>query len=106
LPADADGGITFATVGLRFVAINRTRLEVYDSTTGQRLLTSNELQAQAKAEAQRAEAEAQRATEAVERAELEAAARLAAEARAAELADRLRALEAQYGIQSPPRQAQ
>ncbi len=127
LPADAEGGITFTTVGLRFVAINRTRLEVYDSTTGERLLTSDELHARAKAEAeraaaeaqraeieaqraeaeaQRAEAETQRATEAVERAELETAARLAAEARAAELADRLRTLEAQYGIQSPPPQTQ
>jgi Uma2 family endonuclease len=134
LPADTEGGITFTTVGLRFVAINRTRLEVYDSTTGERLLTSDELHARAKAEAeraeaeaqraeakaqraeaeaqraeaeaQRAEAEAQRATEAIERAELETAARLAAEARAAELADRLRALEAHYGIQSLPPQTQ
>ena len=48
------------------------------------------------AEVQRAEAEAQQTTEAVKPAELEVAAQLAA---------RLRALEAQYGIQSPPHQS-
>lgn len=55
LEADAEGGITFTTVGLRFVAVNRTCIEVYDSATGQRLLTSDELKAQAEAQAARAD---------------------------------------------------
>lgn len=85
LEADAAGGITFTTVGLRFVAINRTRIDVYDSATGQRLLTSEELKAQA---------------------ETEVAARIAAEtqaqaqvARANDLERQLRELQHQYGIQ-------
>lgn len=79
LPADAEGGITFTTVGLRFVAVNRTHIEVYDSATRQRLLTSEELKA---------------------RAEAEAAARSAAEARAADLERRLHELEGQQGKQT------
>lgn len=86
LPADAEGGITFTTVGLRFVAVNHTHIEVYDSATGQRLLTSEELKAQAEAQAARAEAAAM--------------ARSAAEARAADLERRLRELESQQGKQS------
>lgn len=88
IAADADGGYTFTTVGLRFVAVNRTRIEVYDSTTGQRLFTSDELKAQAEAAAARAEAEA--------------TARMKAEARAAELEERLRALESQVGQPATP----
>ncbi|MCE7988398.1 MAG: Uma2 family endonuclease [Caldilinea sp. CFX5] len=72
LSLDAEKGITFTTVGLRFVAVNRTRIEVYDSATGQRLLTSQELKTQAEAQA----------------------------ARAAELEKRVRELESQLGIQS------
>lgn len=87
---DAEGGLTFTTVGLRFVAIDRMRIEVYDSATGQRLFTSDELKAQAEAQSARAEAEAARA-------EAEATARIEAEARAADLERRLRALENQLG---------
>ncbi|MCE7983519.1 MAG: Uma2 family endonuclease [Caldilinea sp. CFX5] len=83
LPADAEGGVTFTTVGLRFVAVNRSRIEVYDSATGQRLFTSEELKAQAEAEAQRAEVEAQRAEVEAQRAEAEAQ-RAEAEAQRAE----------------------
>lgn len=72
LPADAEGGITFTTVGLRFVAVNRTHIEVYDSATGQRLLTSEELKARAEAEV----------------------------ARSADLERRLHELESRYGIQA------
>ncbi|MBE7470836.1 MAG: hypothetical protein DPW09_34885 [Anaerolineae bacterium] len=83
LSPDADGGLTFETIGLRFVAVGRERIEVYDAQTGTRLLTPPE------AEAARAKAEA--------RAETEKAARLQAEARAAELEARVRELEARYG---------
>jgi len=78
LSPDAEKGITFTTVGLRFVAVNRTRIEVYDSATGQRLLTSDELKA---------------------RAEAEEIARKAADDRAAALERRVRELESQLGIQ-------
>jgi Uma2 family endonuclease len=92
LQPDAEGGLTFETVGLRFVAIGQERVEVYEVATGERLLTPTELMARAEAEAARAEAEAARA-------EAEATGRIAAETRAAELATRLRELEARYGIQ-------
>jgi regulator of protease activity HflC (stomatin/prohibitin superfamily) len=92
LPADAEGGVTFATVGLRFVAVNRTRIEVYDSATGQRLFTSDELKALMEAEAARAEAEAERAA-------VEAATRLAAEERAAAAEAELQVLKSRYGLQ-------
>lgn len=85
LPADAEGGITFATVGLRFVAVNRTCIEAYDSNTGQRLLTSEELKAQA-------------APEATARTLAEARAVAEAE-RADALAEGIRALKSQYGLQ-------
>jgi Uma2 family endonuclease len=78
LQPDAEGGLTFETIGLRFVAIGQERIEVYDAATGERLLTPTELKA---------------------RAEAEAAGRVAAEARAEELASRLRELEARYGVQ-------
>lgn len=64
IPNDEDGGVTFPGVGLRFVPVGRTRIDIYDLTTGERLLTPDELKAQAQAEA---------------------AARIAAEARIAEL---------------------
>jgi Uma2 family endonuclease len=106
LPADPAGGITFATVGLRFVAVDRTRIEVYDSTTGERLFTSEELKAQATAESERAtseaaraEAEAARAEAESERAEVATAARLAAEARAAAAEAEVLALKSRYGLQ-------
>jgi Uma2 family endonuclease len=88
LTPDEQGGLTFATVGLRFVAVGRERVEVYDVATGQRLLTPDELKAQAETEAARAKAEAK--------------ARAAAEAQAAALADRVRELEARYGLSETP----
>ncbi len=99
LPADPQGGVTFNTVGLRFVAVNRTRIEVYDSTTGQRLLSSDELIAHAEAEAARAEAEAARAEAEAARAEAEAARAEAEAARAEALEEELRALKSRYGLQ-------
>lgn len=99
LPADTEGGITFATVGLRFVAVNRTRIEVYDSATGQRLFNSDELKALMEAESARAEAEAARAEAEAERAAIEAATRLAAEERATAAEAELRALKSRYGLQ-------
>lgn len=44
---DAEGGVTMSTLGLRFVAVGRERIDVYDATTGKRLLTPDEVQAQA-----------------------------------------------------------
>ena len=113
LPADPQGGVSFATVGLRFVAVNRTRIEVYDNAIGQRLLRSDELIAQAEAERARAVAETERAAAEAERATAEAQARSFAEARAvaaneraeAETAARLaaeaelQALKSRYGLQ-------
>jgi Uma2 family endonuclease len=106
LPADPQGGVSFATVGLRFVAVNRTRIEVYDNATGQRLLSSDELIAQAEAERARAAAEAERAAAEAERAAAEAAradaetqARTLAEARAAAAEAELQALKSRYGLQ-------
>lgn len=74
---DADGGLTFETVGLRFVAIGRQRIEVYEAATGERLLTPDELKA---------------------RVEVEATARAEAEARAAQLEAQLQELQARYGL--------
>ncbi|MCB0062692.1 MAG: Uma2 family endonuclease, partial [Caldilineaceae bacterium] len=51
---DADGGLTFETIGVRFMAVDRERVDLYHSKTDERLLTPNEQQAKAKAEAQRA----------------------------------------------------
>jgi Uma2 family endonuclease len=93
---DAGGGLSFETVGLRFVTVGQERVEVYETATGKRLLTPDELKARAKAEAKarakeararadaeaRAETEAQARTDAEIRAETEARARADAEARA------------------------
>lgn len=81
---DVDGGLTFETIGLRFMAIGRERIEVYEAATGERLLTPDELKARAEVEAARAEAEA--------------TARAKAEARAAQLEAQLRELQARYGL--------
>ena len=87
---DAPGGVTFETIGVRFVGVGRERVEPYQATTGERLLPPAELAAlEARA---RAEAEARAAAEAA-RAETEAQARAEAEARIAELEARLRKLE-------------
>ncbi len=70
---DEEGGLTFETVGLRFVAVDRERIDVYDAKTGQRLLTPEELKAYAEEQAARAEAEAAARAEAEQRVrELEA----------------------------------
>jgi colicin import membrane protein len=111
---DADGGITFATVGLRFVGKGRETVQVYDPATGQ-LLTPpdqwleqaeaatqarHEAEARAQAEAERAQAEAERAEAEAERAKAEAKARAEAEANLAAVTARLRELEARYGVDS------
>jgi len=80
LQPDAEGGLTFTTVGLRFVGSERQRLDVYDAVTGARLLTPTEL---------------------IARAEAETEARIEAEARAAEYERQLRELEARYGLSGP-----
>lgn len=72
LTPDAEGGLTFETVGLRFVGIGRERIEVFDVVTGERLLTPPELKVHA---------------------ERETAARVEAEARIVALEARLRELE-------------
>lgn len=98
---DADGGITFQSIGVRFVGIGRSNIAVYDATTGERLtlpeewrhLARVEAEARATAEA-RAEAEAARAEAEATRAEAEAAARVAVEAKLAEAMARLQELEA------------
>ncbi len=46
---DADGGLTFETMGLRFVAVKRERIDVYNTATGERLLTLDEQKARAEA---------------------------------------------------------
>jgi len=61
---DTAFGVTFATVGLRFVPIGRERVDVYDVATGKRLLTPDELKIQAEAETTRAEELARRLHEA------------------------------------------
>jgi Uma2 family endonuclease len=92
---DEDGGLTFETVGLRFVAIGRERVDVFDIETGERLLTPNELSARAELES-----EARAAAEA--RAELESEARAAAEHEADALRARIRELEQQLGKSDEP----
>jgi len=58
LAPDEEGGLTFETVGLRFVAVDRERIDVYDAQTGKRLLRPEELRAYAEEQAAaRAEAE-------------------------------------------------
>jgi regulator of protease activity HflC (stomatin/prohibitin superfamily) len=105
IKADEQGGVTFPNIGLRFVAVGRTRIDVYDVTTGERLLTPEEQKARTEAEAARADAEAARAdaeaaradaeaahaeTEAA-RADAEAAARIAADERAQQESQRAEA---------------
>lgn len=83
-------------MGLRFVAVGRERVEVYDARTGERLLTPEELRGYTEGEAA-ARAEAGR------RAQEEAMARAEAERRVAELEARLRELQARHGSGSEPR---
>ncbi len=90
LQADAEGGLTFASVGLRFVGRGRETVEVYDVATGERLLPPEEWMQRAEtATAARAQAEA--------RAEAEAKARAEAESKLAAALARLRELEARSG---------
>jgi len=51
LTADAEGGLSFETVGLRFVAEGRERINVFHTATGERLLNPIELKARADIEA-------------------------------------------------------
>jgi Uma2 family endonuclease len=91
---DDQGGLTFETIALRFVAVDQERIEVYQAETGARLLTPEELKAHAEAEAARADAETARA-------DAEAAARAQAEARVAQLEARLQELQARDNHPEP-----
>jgi hypothetical protein len=86
LQPNAEGGLTFETVGLRFVAIGQGWVEDYEAATGEQLLTPTELKA---------------------RVEAEATGQVAAEALALELASRLQELEARmmYKQGMPPSRA-
>lgn len=55
IPPDADGGLTFQSIGLRFVAVGNQRIELYDATTGERLLTPDEQKMRAEQEKARAD---------------------------------------------------
>jgi len=70
---DADGGITFTSIGIRFLATGQRRLDLYDATTSERLLTPDEQRTQAKTQQTRAEAEKARAEAEKARAEAEKA---------------------------------
>ena len=97
LVPDAEGGLTFQTIGMRFVGIGRNTVAVYDITTGERLALPDDWLQLARAETQaRTEAEARAEAEAA-RAEAEAAARQEVEHKLAEAMARLHALEARYG---------
>lgn len=65
LTPDAEGGLTFETVDLRFVAVGRERIDVYDMTTGERLLATQEQKVRAEAEAA-AKADAEHENEALQ----------------------------------------
>jgi len=83
LTPDGEGGLSFETVGLRFVPIERERVDVYELESGEKLKTPEEWIAQARLEAEaRAEAQAQAQVEAEARAEAQAQAQVEAEARA------------------------
>ncbi|MEZ4711239.1 MAG: Uma2 family endonuclease [Caldilineaceae bacterium] len=84
---DAEGGLTFETIGLRFVGQERATLAVYDVATGERIPLPDDWRDQIKSERQaRLDAE--------ERAAAEATARQAAETKLAEALARLNELEA------------
>jgi Uma2 family endonuclease len=87
---DDEGGLRFESIGLRFLAVGRERVEVYEIASGQRLLFIHELEALARQEAAaREQAEAQ--------VEAEVEARQQAEARLREMEARVRELEARLG---------
>ena len=83
---DADGGLSFQSIGLRFVYVGNKRVDIYDITTGQRLLTPDELKTKAETEAARAETEA--------------ALRVALEAQLAAMTAKVHELEQQIGAAS------
>lgn len=90
IPPDAQGGVTFHTVNLRFTPVGRETVEVYDAQTGELLLPPEDWMEKAIAESKaRAEAET-RAEQAETRAEREAKARAEAEARLLEYQEKLR----------------
>lgn len=97
LQPDADGGITFPNVSLRFEAVNRSRIEVYSVATGERLLTLDEQKERAESAEQQAVAAEQRAEFAEQRAAEEVAARQRVEQENAALAAELARLRAQLG---------
>lgn len=79
LTPDSEGGLTFQTVGLRFVAVGRSEVKIFDTQTGEMLSRPDEWQSQVRellqarlaaeakaaqeAEARRAEAQARREAE-------------------------------------------
>ena len=93
IKADADGSISFSSLGLRFRAVNREKIEVFDLVTGERFLTPIEQKVRADMETARAEQEAARA-------EQEATARKIVETELAVTLARLHELEARYNLQS------
>lgn len=93
ITADDDGGLSFESVGLRFVCVDSKRIDIYDIATGQRLLTPDELKVKAEAESARAEAESARA-------DTETSLRAMLEAQLAAMTAKVRELEQQLG--APP----
>ena len=102
----------FQTINLRFRAVGRESIEIYDVTTGERLLTPDELKERAIVESERADteskraiveseradAESKRAIVESERADAESKRALAESERADDLAKQLRELKEEYGI--------
>jgi Uma2 family endonuclease len=92
---DAEGGLSFNTVGLRFVTVGKERVDVYKTATRKRLLTPDELKARAKAKA-KALAQEKKARAKEARARTKAETRAAeAEAKAARLEEELARLRGQ-----------
>lgn len=84
---DAEGGITLQSVDVRFVPIERQRVDLFDGTTGERLRSGVEFAQLAHEESTRADSEAARADSEAARAD-------SAEATIEELQARVRELEA------------
>ena len=94
LEPDDDGGFTFETVGLRFIAIGRERIDVYDSITGEKVLTPPEHRIWGEEQSTRADkAEAAAKSEMAARIQAEVQAQTEADARAAEEEARVKAEE-------------
>lgn len=101
LTPDADGGLTFPTVGLRFVGRGRETVDVYDVATGQWLPPPEQWQETARQAVQARQNAENRAEAEAARAEAEATARANTEAELAQVTARLRELEARYGADQP-----